>query len=561
MHEDLEAAKWRARENGEEVDETPDSPFMIKVKSFLHSRQAVWLRDFGLIALILGWWIPAIINDTPRVRHRWIPSTVISWFFILLILLHKSRYIPQRPIKRVLSSTWNTVLGKPWSMMPYRAKLASGWFSLVVLVFGTTYGLPTTPTSDYGSRTISLVGLLLIYGGMFACSRNHRAVQARTTILGIGFQFIVALFVFRTGAGLSIFNWIAQAAFDLLNQGVLGGASFFWGSLTDEHYFFINTLSSIIFFVALCVALFYIGALTWVIRKAAWFFYKTFGISGAEAVVAVASPFIGQGENVVLVRPYAKTFTRAEFHQVLTSGFAAIAGSVLGAYIAMGVNGRDLVTSSVMSIPAAIAASKLVYPETQEAETAGAVTIDRQEDEEDRSNDVLHALSNGAWFGVRVAALIFANVLVIVSVVYAINGILAYIGNAWYITESNGGPLSLQLIIGYILWPLTFMLGVPKADVLTVSELIATKVVQNEFVAYARFVEIQDTISPRGQKIVTYALCGFGNLGSLGINIGVMSAIAPKRRIDIVKLAPSALITGIFVTLSSAAIAGIVSAD
>lgn len=234
---------------------------------------------------------------------------------------------------------------------------------------------------------------------------------------------------------------------------------------------------------------------------------------------------------------------------------------MLGAYISIGINGRDLITSSVMSIPASIAASKLVYPETQEAETAGRVSIEREEAEDEQSNDILHALSNGAWFGVRVAALIFANVLVIVSTVYAINGILAYIGNAWYITESNEGPLSLDLIVGYILWPLTFMLGVPKADVLTVAKLIATKVVQNEFVAYAHFKEIQDTISPRGQKIVTYALCGFGNLGSLGINIGVMSAIAPKRKAEIVRLAPSAFVTGVLVTLSSAAIAGIVSSE
>ncbi|PWN37238.1 uncharacterized protein FA14DRAFT_159381 [Meira miltonrushii] len=558
---DIEAAKWRRRENGEDDDDSPNTPWKDKLLVFFHSRYAVWIRDFGLILLILGWWIPAIINDTPKVRHRWIPSTIFSWFFILLILFHKSRYIPQRPFARVFATAWNAVLGKPWSMLPYAGKLSAGWIALTALVFGSTYGLPTTPTSNYGNRTISLVGLLLIYGGMFLASSNHRAIKARTTILGIGFQFIIALFVFRTGAGSSFFTWISTAAFDLLNQGVIGGAAFFWNDLISEHYFFINTLSSIIFFVALCVALFYLGVLTWVIKKAAWFFHKTFDISGAEAVVAVASPFIGQGENVVLVRPYARLFTRAEFHQVLVSGFATIAGSVLSAYISIGVNGRDLITSSVMSIPASIAASKLVYPETQEAETAGQLSIEREEQEEERANDALHALSNGAWFGLRVAGLIFCNVLVIVSLVYAINGILAYIGNAWYITDDNGGPLSLDLIIGYILWPLTFMLGVPRKDVLTVSQLIATKVVQNEFVAYSQFIKIQQDLDPRAVKIVTYALCGFGNLGSLGINIGVMSAIAPKRKMEIVRLAPSALITGVFVTLSSAAIAGIVSAD
>lgn len=370
-----------------------------------------------------------------------------------------------------------TCFGKPWSMLPYKGQLAAGWFSLVVLIFGTTYGLPTTASSTYTSRTISLVGLLLIYGFLFGLSHNHKAVKARTTVLGIGFQFIVALFVFRTGAGFSLFNWIAIAADDLLTQAQTGGAAFFWSSdFVSNHYFFVNTLASIIFFVALCIALFYTGALTWVIKKAAWFFHVTFGISGAEAVVAVASPFIGQGENCVLVRPYARLFTRSEFHQVLTSGFAAIAGSVLVAYIQLGINGKDLVTSSVMSIPASIAASKMIYPETQESETQGKVTVERKEAPEEQANDLLHALSNGAWFGLRVAAAIFCNVLVLLSTVYTINGLLTYIGKSWYITEANGGPLTLQVIFGYILYPLTFMLGVPAEDTLKVSKLIATKV-------------------------------------------------------------------------------------
>lgn len=558
---DLEANKWALRETGEDYVDDEDSPIVAKLKMAYHSRYAVWARDFGLILLILGWWIPSLINDDPLVRHRRIPSSIISWFFILLVLLHKSRYIPQRPIARLLVTVWNTVLGKPWSMLPHMGKLGAGWLALAVLVFGTTYGLPVTPTSGYGSRTISLVGFCLIYGGMYLGSHKRHAVKARTTILGIGFQFIIALFVFRTDAGLSLFTWVATAANDLLHQGVIGGAAFFWKDLIQQGYFFINVLASIIFFVALCIALFYAGILTWVIRKAAWFFFQTFGISGAEAVVAVASPFIGQGENIVLVRPYARLFTRSELHQVLTSGFATIAGSVLAAYISIGINGKDLVTSSVMSIPASLAASKLIVPETQESETAGTVIIERQESPEEQSNGILQALSNGAWFGLRVAALIFCNVLVIVSAVYAINGILTYIGNAWYITADNGGPLTLELIFGYILWPLAFMLGTPKEDCLQVGQLIAIKVVQNEFVGYSRLLEIQGTLSPRALKIATYALCGFGNFSSIGINIGVMSAVAPRRKNDIVRLAPSAFVTGVFVTLSSAAIAGIVSAD
>jgi CNT family concentrative nucleoside transporter len=334
-----------------------------------------------------------------------------------------------------------------------------------------------------------LVGFALIYSGLFLFSGNHSAVQARTTILGIGFQFIVGLFVFRTGAGYSFFGWIATAAADLLTQADIGGATFFWSTdFVAEHYFFVNTLSSIIFFVALVIFLSYLGVLQWSVKKAAWLFHKSFDISGAEAVVAVASPFIGQGENVVLVRPYAALFTRSEFHQVLTSGFATIAGSVLAFYISLGIPGPILVSSSVMSIPASIAASKIIYPETQECVTKGTLVVDRQELPEDKAYGMLHALSKGAWFGVVVAASIFCNVLVILSLVYTINGILAYIGNAWYITDTNGGPLSLELIFSYLLWPLTFMLGVPGHETLAVSRLIATKIVANEVSLFSRCI-------------------------------------------------------------------------
>lgn len=254
-----------------------------------------------------------------------------------------------------------------------------------------------------------------------------------------------------------------------------------------------------------------------------------------------------------------KTFTKSEFHQVLTSGFGAIAGSVFIAYVELGVSGKDLITSSVMSIPAAIAASKLVYPETEESDTKGRIVIDRSEDEREANTSFFQALSNGAWFGLKVAGLILANVLVLVTFVTTLNGILSYIGNALYITDLNG-PLTIQLILGYILWPLTFMLGVPKEDTLDVSKLIAIKVVANEFVGYTQLQEVyKPMLTPRGYLIAKYALCGFANIASQGINIGILSAMAPKRSKDIIRLTPSALVTGALVTLSSAAIAGIVA--
>lgn len=195
-------------------------------------------------------------------------------------------------------------------MLTHRGKLVAGWGAFLVLWLGATYGIPETATSTYVDRTRSLGGIALINLGLFVCSHNHAAVKAQTIILGFGFQMIIGLFAFRTGAGFSFFKWIAQAAADLLTQAEVGGAAFFWSAeFVENHYFFVNTLSAIIFFIALAIALFYLGVLQWVIGKLAWFFYKTMAISGAEAVVAVASPFIGQGENCVLTRPYVQHFT------------------------------------------------------------------------------------------------------------------------------------------------------------------------------------------------------------------------------------------------------------
>lgn len=245
--------------------------------------------------------------------------------------------------------------------------------------------------------------------------------------------------------------------------------------------------------------------------------------------------------------------TASEIHHVLASGFATIAGSVLAAYIGFGMPAVYLVTSAVMSIPASTAISKLRWPETEEPLTMGRIVM--IEEEKDAQN-ALHAFSNGAWFGLRVAGLILANVLTIISLVAVIDGILTYIGRSWAITPENGGPLTLQLIFGYLFYPVAWLMGVPNADLLTVGQLLAVKVIQNEFVAFAQLQEIRDTMTERGFNIAVYALCGFGNVGSLGIQIGVLSALGPKRKAVIVKTAGSALICGILATCQTAGIAG-----
>jgi concentrative nucleoside transporter, CNT family len=223
------------------------------------------------------------------------------------------------------------------------------------------------------------------------------------------------------------------------------------------------------------------------------------------------------------------------------------------AYVALGVPPANLITSSVMSIPASIAISKMRMPEEDEPVTRGQIVVDRGESSEDQPSNALHAFSLGAWFGLHVAGQILANVLTVVSLVAAVNGLLTWIGHGFGINA-----LTIQLILGYIFYPVTFFLGVPRDEILRVSQLLATKLVANEFVAYTDLNAIMtsnDPLSQRAFTIASYSLCGFANLGSLGIQIGVLGALAPSRSKVISTIAVSAMVCGFISTLQTAGIA------
>jgi CNT family concentrative nucleoside transporter len=219
--------------------------------------------------------------------------------------------------------------------------------------------------------------------------------------------------------------------------------------------------------------------LQWAIGKFATVFFYGMRVSGAEAVVAAASPFVGQGESAMLIKPFIPHLTSAELHQIMTSGFATIAGSVLAAYISMGISPLALVSSCVMSIPASLAISKLRYPETEESLTAGKIIVPKDQDE--KSSNSLHAFSNGSWLGIKIGGMIIAALLCILALLGLVNGLLGWWGHYLNI---NKPPLSVQMIVGYLFYPIAFLLGVERnGDLLKVAQLIGIKVVANEFVA------------------------------------------------------------------------------
>ncbi|EJD03165.1 uncharacterized protein FOMMEDRAFT_85572 [Fomitiporia mediterranea MF3/22] len=510
------------------------------------------LRPFILgltAAVILGWWISATI--LPATRHRWIVQTFFAWAFIFIIAF---RFIPNRVITHPVSAVWTPLVQNPWYRLPRKVRLSIGWACLLAIVFGSAFGFKLEPGTNYGDRAISVLGLFIFQCGFYLSSINKKEIPWPTVIVGLFLQQAIALFVLKSDAGFSIFHWIAMLASDFLTQGLAGAAFFFSQDVvTNDHWFFVNTLAEIIFFIAFVQMMYYILITRqWIIKKFAWLFFKLMNVSGAEAVVAAASPWIGQGESACLVRPYVDLMTESELHLTMTSGFSTIAGSVMSAYISLGVPAQNLVTSSVMSIPASIAISKIRLPELEEPVTRGQVVVDRGKEVNPPAN-ALHAFSKGATFGLVVAGSILTNVLTILSLVAAINGLLTWIGKGFGIHE-----LTLQLIVGYLFYPITFFLGVPRSEILRVSQLLATKLVANEFSAYLTLQSIMGSDNPlshRAFTIASYALCGFANFSSLGIQIGVLTSLAPSRGKVISRIAVSAMLCGFISTLQTAGIA------
>ncbi|KAI0553438.1 H+/nucleoside cotransporter-like protein [Xylaria curta] len=500
-----------------------------------------------------AWWIFGLVKF--RKTKNWlIPFLVYLAITLRIIFL----WIPVRYVMSPAQTIWRHTVFRVYEMIPkvlHRPLAAVG--TVAVFLLGTLVPAESGDNTRLG-RLQALFGLVVMIFVMSITSRKFSAIPWHTVIGGMLTQFIIALFVLRTHAGYDIFSFISELARTLLgfaDQGVV--------FLTDDSvpklpWFFIGVIPPIIFFVALVALLFHVGLIQWFIGKFAVFFFWTLRVSGGEAVVASATPFIGQGESAMLIRPFVPYLTLAELHQVMTCGFATIAGSVLVAYIGLGLNAQALVSSCIMSIPASLAISKMRYPETEESLTAGKVVV--PEDQEDKAANPLHAFANGAWLGLKIAGTIVATLLCIIAFVGLINGLLTWWGGYWGISNPD---LTLQFLLGYIFYPVAWLLGVPKGELLQVGELIGQKIIINEFAAFIALTteDRYKALSPRATIIATYACCGFGNIGSLGTQIGVLSQIAPGRSADVSRVAFSALAAGIVSTLTSAAVAGMVYTD
>ncbi|XP_022111135.1 solute carrier family 28 member 3-like isoform X2 [Acanthaster planci] len=410
-------------------------------------------------------------------------------------------------------------------------------------------------TKDNPVQLISAGGLVAFILFCYVFSKHPRHVKWRPVIWGLALQFILGLFILRTSIGFEIFNFLGDVVQTFL-EFTDAGSEFVFGAGFQEHFFAFKVLPVVIYFSA-CISIFYyLGVMQVVIAKLAWLMQKTMHTSASESLNAAGNIFVGQTEAPLLIRPYLPKMTRSELHAVMTGGFATIAGSVLGAYISFGISASHLLSASVMSAPAALAIAKLFYPETEKSQTRTAAQVKLPKGEE---RNIIEAASTGASTAIMLALNIGANLIAFLALLALFNGLLGYLG------EKVGiDGLSFELICSYVFIPVAFLMGVEWDDCRIVAELIGTKTFINEFVAYERLaVYINNratdgaTISMRSQVIATYALCGFANLGSVGIQLGGLTPMAPSRKGDLASVAVRALIAGTVACFMTACIAGI----
>lgn len=549
------------------IDETSSSntasklTYIQKLKiRFPYYRLAI---DIFIGCFFTAWWLSIVIQ--PKHRHQWLIPTVIWGMIMVRLITWHIKILPW--LLNKVKIVWDFFTGYVYKVLSkkYQRLITGAVITVGVILLGT-FVPSETEYSKRKDRAISFFGCIVAIFLLFVTSKAPSKINWNAVIGGMLMQFIIALFVLRTKCGYDVFNFISTLARELLGFAKDGVAFLTNKDVSQLGMFFFTVLPSVAFFVAFIHIWYYFGVIQWAIRKFAYFFFWTLRVSGAEAITAAASPFIGIGKSAILIKDLMPYLTKAELHQIMTSGFSTISGAVLVGYIGLGLNPQALVSSCVMSIPASLAVSKLRYPELENPISSGTVMIPKVEDPEearekskDEPQNVLQAFSNGATLGLRIAGTMMIQCMCIIGLVALCNGILTWFGNYWNIDH-----LTLELMLSYIFYPIGFLLGTPRNEILLVSKLIAYKFIQNEYVAYNLLTNEApyNEMSKRGTLIATYACCGFANLGSLGITLGVLNTLTNNSRAkDISSSIISALFCGAIATMLSAAIAGMVMHD
>lgn len=397
-------------------------------------------------------------------------------------------------------------------------------------------------------RAISALGIFVFIGISYAFSINRHAVRWRTVAWGLGLEFVLALAILKTPWGLNVFKSLGDVASKFLAFSDVG-AKFVFGENFKDHFFAFQVLPTIIFFSAFISVLYHYGILQRVVNVLAWGMMKSMKISGSESLSCAGNIFLGPTESALMVKPYIANMTQSELHAVMTGGFATIAGGVLGAYLSFGIPAEHLIAAFFMAAPISMVVSKLLYPETEISETTGKAQM------EIKSNyvNVIDAATTGAIDGVKLAVNVGVVIIAFLGLLAAVNALLGWLG-----TQIGLQQLSLEWILSFIMAPVAWLMGVPFADCGQVGALLGKKTILNEFLAYVDLGKLIENhqISQRAAIITTYALCNFANIGSIGITIGGIAAIAPNRQQDLARMGLRTVIGGLLAGFITACIAG-----
>jgi CNT family concentrative nucleoside transporter len=400
-------------------------------------------------------------------------------------------------------------------------------------------------------RFTSILGILAILGGCYAFSTNRKAVKWKIVGWGVGLQLLFGFLVLK-------FDWgrrIMEAAGDKVNallHYAYAGASFVFGPLADPDgktgfVFAFAILPTIIFMASFFAVLYHLGVMQVIIKGAAWVMTRLMGVSGAESLDVAASIFMGQTEAPLTIRPFLPRLTRSEMMTVMTAGMAHVSGGIMAAYIATGVEAKHLLGAVIMTAPGTLLIAKTLVPETDTPVSGRKVDI--VAGEEDKHSNLLGAIARGTGDGLSLAINVAAMLIAFLALIALLNGLMAWVHGCaiWF-------PDSLASVLGWLFAPVAWLIGIPWKDATHIGSLLGIRMVGNELIAYGQLGQLKAQIDPRSFTIATYALCGFANLSSIGIQIGGIGALAPSRKDDLARLGFRAMLAGTMANLLSAAI-------
>jgi len=410
-------------------------------------------------------------------------------------------------------------------------------------------------------RFTGILGLLTMLALGYVFSTDRRAIRKKTVAWGLGLQLTFAVFVLRAEIGRLMFQKAGDGVNRLLSYA-FSGSQFLFGELGKPgsklgFYFAFQVLPTIIFIAALFAILYHIGVMQFVVKQAARVMTRFMGASGAESLNVAASIFMGQTEAPLTIRPFLPDLTKSELMTVMTSGMAHVSGGMMAAYIAFGAEPKHLLSAVIMTAPGTILMSKMLVPETEFPKTAGRVVMSEEEVATEKSENLLGAIARGTTDGLNLSLNVAAMLIAFLSLIALANGIMGGIHNGLANHGLMWFPTSLERVLGALFAPVAWVIGIPWHDCMTVGNLLGTRMVLNELVAYSALGAQRATMDPRSFTIATFALCGFANLSSIGIQIGGIGALAPNKKSELARFGLRAMLAGTMANLMSASIAGI----